>query len=82
MSGFLRPSLGHSGVGFYCPFFSPGLDVGFLQAHCVHTEFIIVMLGFPGGLVVESTCQAGDARDSGLIPGSGRSPGVGNGNPL
>ena len=25
---------------------------------------------------------AGDARDSGLIPGSGRSPGEGNGNPL
>ena len=24
--------------------------------------------------------NAGDARDSGLIPGSGRSPGVGNGN--
>jgi len=27
----------------------------------------------------ESTCQA---RDEGLIPGSGRSPGKGNGNPL
>ena len=27
----------------------------------------------------ESACQAGDA---GLIPGSGRSPGEGNGNPL
>ena len=27
----------------------------------------------------ESTCNAGDA---GLIPGSGRSPGEGNGNPL
>ena len=27
----------------------------------------------------ESTCQAGDL---GLIPGSGRSPGEGNGNPL
>ena len=26
--------------------------------------------------------QAEDARDSGLIPGSGRSPGGGNGNPL
>ena len=29
--------------------------------------------------MVESTCQAGDA---GLIPGSGRSLGEGNGNPL
>ena len=30
----------------------------------------------------ESTCDARDAGDSGLIPGSGRSPGGGNGNPL
>ena len=29
-----------------------------------------------------SACNAGDAGDSGLIPGSGRSPGKGNGNPL
>ena len=35
--------------------------------------------GFPGGSVSnESTCKAGDP---GLIPGSGRSPGEGNGNP-
>ena len=26
--------------------------------------------------------NAADARDTGLIPGSGNSPGVGNGNPL
>ena len=26
--------------------------------------------------------HAGDSGDMGLIPGSGRSPGVGNGNPL
>ena len=26
--------------------------------------------------------NAGDMRDAGSIPGSGRSPGVGNGNPL
>ena len=37
-------------------------------------------LGFPGGLAgKESTCNAGDL---GLIPGLGRSPGEGNGNPL
>ena len=30
----------------------------------------------------ESTCNAGDVRDMGSIPGSGRSPGKGNGNPL
>ena len=36
--------------------------------------------GFPGGSVgKESACNAGDM---GLIPGLGRSPGGGNGNPL
>ena len=36
--------------------------------------------GFPGGSEVKaSTCNAGDL---GSIPGSGRSPGEGNGNPL
>ena len=36
-----------------------------------------------GGAVVENLpTSSGDARDVGLIPGSGRSPGVGNGNPL
>ena len=34
-------------------------------------------------LVVKNLpANAGDARDSGLIPGLGRSPGEGNGNPL
>ena len=37
-------------------------------------------MGFPGGSEVKaSTCNAGDL---GSIPGSGRSPGDGNGNPL
>ena len=30
----------------------------------------------------EPTANAGDVRDTGLIPGSGRSPGGGHGNPL
>ena len=37
-------------------------------------------LGFPGGSEVKaSACNAGDLSS---IPGSGRSPGEGNGNPL
>ena len=37
-------------------------------------------MGFPGGSdSKESTCNIGDP---GLIPGSARSPGEGNGNPL
>ena len=40
----------------------------------------ITALGFPGGSDgKESACNAGDL---GSIPGSGRSPGEGNGNPL
>ena len=33
-------------------------------------------------MVKNLPANAGDARDMGLIPGLGRSPGVGNGNPL
>ena len=41
------------------------------------------LMSFPGGSVgKESTCSAGDAGDTGSIPGLGRSPGGGNGNPL
>ena len=40
-------------------------------------------MGFPGGAVVKyPLANAGDTGDAGLIPGSGSSPGVGNGNPL
>ena len=39
--------------------------------------------GFPGGRVVKNLpANAGDTRDMGLIPGSERSLGVGNGNLL
>ena len=39
--------------------------------------------GFPGGSVVNNPpVDEGDTRDMSLIPGSGRSPGGGNGNPL
>ena len=36
--------------------------------------------GFPGGSEVKAS--ASNAGDLGFIPGSGRSPGEGNGNPL
>ena len=42
--------------------------------------FTPVILGFPGGAdSKESSCNVGDL---GLIPGLGRSPGKGHGNPL
>ena len=39
-----------------------------------------MVLGFPGGSAVKN--PPANAGDVGLIPGSGRSPGEGNGNPL
>ena len=40
-------------------------------------------MGFLCGAVVENPpTKAGDPRDTGSVPGSGRYPGVGNGNPL
>ena len=40
-------------------------------------------MGFPSGAVVKNlSANAGDTRDAGLIPASGRPPGKGNGNPL
>ena len=45
-------------------------------------DFMHQMTGFPGSSVVKSPPpNVGDAEDAGLIPGSGRSPGGGNGNP-
>ena len=39
--------------------------------------------GFPGSSVVKNMpANAGDVRDTGLIPGSGRFPRRGNSNPL
>ena len=41
------------------------------------------MLGFPDGSAgKESSCNAGDTRDAGSIPGLGRFPGEENGSPL
>ena len=53
------------------------LTAGVRQAHA---ELFSCRAIFPGGSEVKaSACNAGDP---GLIPGSGRSPGEGNGKPL
>ena len=60
------------------------------ERHCTKRHFnsslnilgagIVISWGFPGGSEVKaSACNVGDL---GSIPGSGRSPGEGNGNPL
>ena len=46
-------------------------------------QFLGPIQGFPGGTVVKNLpANSGDARNLGLIPGSRRFPGGGNGNPL
>ena len=43
----------------------------------------MAVMGFPGGAVVKNLpVNAGDTGDAGLLPGSRRSPGGGNGNPF
>ena len=43
-------------------------------------NFVMTNVGFPGGSVVKNLPD--NARAAGSIPGSGRSPGEGTGNPL
>ena len=54
-----------------------------LSIHCPLCFETLGQGAFPSGSVVKNpTASAGDAGDAGSIPGSGRSPGEGNGNPL
>ena len=46
-------------------------------------KVVLYAKSLPGGAVVKNPpSSAEDARESSSIPGSGRSPGVGNANPL
>ena len=60
------------------PWDFPGKSTG-MGCHCL-LQFVKIWapnyLGFPGG------ASAGDIRDTGSIPGSGKSTGGGHGNPL
>ena len=56
------------------------------------SHFLLVLLIFPSSSIIRDSqvllvvknlpANAGDRRDKGSIPGSGRSPGGGHGNPL
>ena len=58
------------------------LFASFNLALCLGHHFICMhfLLGFSGGSVIKNL--PANAGDTGLIPGSGRPPGEGNGNPL
>ena len=50
---------------------------------CSTWYLLIRIMGFPGGFMVKNfPANAGDARDTGLIPELGRFPGGRNGNPV
>ena len=54
-----------------------------LNQGLLHGRQILYQLSYQGSPVVKNPpSNAGDLRDVGLVPGSGRSPGEGNGNPL
>ena len=54
--------------------------LGLTYTYAIDTVYKIV--GFPGGSVVKNPpAKAGESGDMGSIPGLGRSPGGGNGNP-
>ena len=57
------------------------LKLLYFRCHSIfYHNYYLLCFGFPGGSDgKESICNVGDL---GLIPGSGRSPGEGNGNPL
>ena len=53
------------------------------SAFPILAKIFLSLQGFLGGAVVKNpSANTGDARAVGSIPGSGRSPGVGNGHPL
>ena len=57
----------------------PGSSVnGIFQERIL--EWVAISLDFPGGS--DSKASVYNVGDAGLIPGSGRFPGEGNGNPL
>ena len=63
-------------------FFDDSVDVGnLISGSSARTK--LYYMGFQAALVVKNTpVNAGDLRDGGSIPGSGRSSGGENGNPL
>ena len=81
-SGWRFPVCGQRDLSPVCIHFPTEGYLGSLQVLAIMNKAAIYhcVWGFPGGLVVKNL--PANARDMGLIPGSGRSPGGGQGNPL
>ena len=73
---YLKGYQPHSEMIPYC---HPKMDIMAVRILCL----LFLITGFPGSSVVKNLpANARDTGDAGSIPGSERSPGVGNGNPL
>ena len=69
---------GQRGLAGYSPWGHKELDMTEQLS-----QHVCVCVGFPGSSVVKNRpANTGGARDAGSMPGSKRSPGEGNGNPL
>ena len=73
-------ALGQSPKG--CWSLSPGLGDGSAAGHSRGPATVCYWVSQVALVVKNPPANAGDVRDTGLIPGSGRSPGGGHGNPL
>ena len=70
-------------VACQLPFIASPSTPAYEVMNISHIYFLAYYLGFPWCLSgKESACNAGDARDTGSIPGLGRFPGEENANPL
>ena len=73
-------------VNFHCYDWEVLSETHFTMLYmCISQESSLTLdrdVGLPGGASGEETGDAGDIRDEGSIPGSGRSPGGGHHNPL
>ena len=75
------------GIYFVCPFHQWMLELLLLfdifpEQCCCEYGYDSLVTSQVALVTKHSPANAGDVRDSGLIPGSGRTPGGGHGNPL
>ena len=77
--GRVFPHIGHYTVLSTVPSYIQQVFISYLSYSNVYR----FPWGFPVVLLIKNPfANTGDTRDTGLIPGSGRSPGGGHGNPL
>ena len=78
-------AIANTGKQYKCPLTGVWIKYKITNTH-THTEIYIYIshtyMGLPRGTVAKNLPANTDVRDTSSIPWSGKSPGVGNGNPL